>query len=145
MCTLLIGTIIYQYLWYHQCRTLVHTSTLAALPFKLRQHIFIMAGTVGLEPTTHRLTADCSTDWAMLPNVPVWTSSTNLHSPGCRWLKSTRACNMCCNPNRSARQGFDFVICYTQNGAGDRTRTGTLLPARDFKSLVSAIPPHRQV
>ena len=28
-------------------------------------------------------------------------------------------------------------------GAGDRARTGTLLPARDFKSLVSAIPPHR--
>ena len=27
--------------------------------------------------------------------------------------------------------------------AGDRTRTGTRLPARDFKSLVSTIPPHR--
>ena len=30
-------------------------------------------------------------------------------------------------------------------GAGDRTRTGTPLPARDFKSLVSTIPPHRHV
>ena len=30
-------------------------------------------------------------------------------------------------------------------GAGDRARTGTLLPARDFKSLVSAIPPHRHI
>ena len=30
------------------------------------------------------------------------------------------------------------------NGAGDRTRTGTRLPARDFKSLVSTIPPHRR-
>ena len=29
-------------------------------------------------------------------------------------------------------------------GAGDRTRTGTRLPARDFKSLVSTIPPHRR-
>ena len=31
------------------------------------------------------------------------------------------------------------------DGAGDRTRTGILLPARDFKSLVSTISPHRQV
>ena len=31
------------------------------------------------------------------------------------------------------------------SGAGDRTRTGTRLPARDFKSLVSTIPPHRPV
>ena len=30
-------------------------------------------------------------------------------------------------------------------GAGDRTRTGTGLLPRDFKSLVSTIPPHRQV
>ena len=30
-------------------------------------------------------------------------------------------------------------------GAGNRTRTGTLLPARDFKSLVSTIPPHRRI
>ena len=30
-------------------------------------------------------------------------------------------------------------------GAGDRTRTGTQKPARDFKSLVSTIPPHRLV
>ena len=30
------------------------------------------------------------------------------------------------------------------SGAGDRTRTGTRLPARDFKSLVSTIPPHRR-
>ena len=31
-----------------------------------------------------------------------------------------------------------------RRGAGDRTRTGTQKPARDFKSLVSTIPPHRQ-
>ena len=30
-------------------------------------------------------------------------------------------------------------------GAGNRTRTGTLKPARDFKSLVSTIPPHRHI
>ena len=29
------------------------------------------------------------------------------------------------------------------NGADDRARTGTKSPSRDFKSLVSAIPPHR--
>ena len=29
-------------------------------------------------------------------------------------------------------------------GAGDRTRTGTVLRPRDFKSLVSTIPPHRR-
>lgn len=33
----------------------------------------------------------------------------------------------------------------TRRGAGNRTRTGTLKPARDFKSLVSTIPPHRQM
>ena len=37
-----------------------------------------------------------------------------------------------------ARGAADF-------GAGDRTRTGTLLPTRDFKSLVSTIPPHRRI
>ena len=30
-------------------------------------------------------------------------------------------------------------------GAGDRTRTGTLLSAGDFKSPVSTIPPHRRI
>ncbi len=30
------------------------------------------------------------------------------------------------------------------DGAGDRTRTGTLSPAGDFKSPVSTIPPHRR-
>ena len=29
------------------------------------------------------------------------------------------------------------------DGADDRARTGTKSPSRDFKSLVSAIPPHR--
>ena len=29
------------------------------------------------------------------------------------------------------------------SGAGDGTRTRTVLPPRDFKSLVSTIPPHR--
>ena len=41
--------------------------------------------------------------------------------------------------NRNAQRASRFF------GAGDRTRTGTRLPARDFKSLVSTIPPHRQV
>lgn len=31
------------------------------------------------------------------------------------------------------------------NGAGDRSRTGTTLGSADFKSAVSAIPPHRQI
>ena len=30
-------------------------------------------------------------------------------------------------------------------GAGDRTRTGTVLLPGDFKSPVSTIPPHRQL
>ena len=30
-------------------------------------------------------------------------------------------------------------------GAGDRTRTGTVLLPEDFKSAVSTIPPHRQL
>ena len=32
---------------------------------------------------------------------------------------------------------------FPSSGAGDRTRTGTGLLPRDFKSLVSTIPPHR--
>ena len=40
-------------------------------------------------------------------------------------------------PNKSTPYG---VLLF---GAADETRTRTLLPARDFKSLVSAIPPQR--
>ena len=39
------------------------------------------------------------------------------------------------------RGGFGLLFF----GAGDRTRTGTALRPRDFKSLVSTIPPHQQV
>ena len=35
----------------------------------------------------------------------------------------------------------DMKFC----GAGDRTRTGTVLLPEDFKSAVSTIPPHRQL
>ena len=31
------------------------------------------------------------------------------------------------------------------HSAGNRTRTGTMFPSRDFKSLVSTIPPHRRI
>ena len=37
------------------------------------------------------------------------------------------------------------INVWSNYGAGDRTRTGTLLPTRDFKSLVSTIPPHRRI
>ena len=40
----------------------------------------------------------------------------------------------------------DFTFkCIHSIGAGGPTRTGTQLPARDFKSLVSTIPPRRQI
>ena len=36
-------------------------------------------------------------------------------------------------------------ISFTGIGAGDRTRTGTVLLPGDFKSPVSTIPPHRRI
>ena len=36
-------------------------------------------------------------------------------------------------------------IYFTGIGAGDRTRTGTVLLPGDFKSPVSTIPPHRRI
>ena len=39
--------------------------------------------------------------------------------------------------------GFvNYIFLLFFSGAGDETRTRTVLPPRDFKSLVSAIPPH---
>ena len=38
-----------------------------------------------------------------------------------------------------------YSAIWNQNGAGDRTRTGTASLPGDFKSPVSTIPPHRQL
>ena len=37
------------------------------------------------------------------------------------------------------------ILSFTGIGAGDRTRTGTVLLPGDFKSPVSTIPPHRRI
>ena len=37
----------------------------------------------------------------------------------------------------------NYVLGLFLLGAGGRTRTGTELPPRDFKSLASTIPPHQ--
>ena len=39
---------------------------------------------------------------------------------------------------------YSAIYCCT-GGAGDRTRTGTVLLPGDFKSPVSTIPPHRRI
>ena len=40
---------------------------------------------------------------------------------------------------------YPAILLYTGIGAGDRTRTGTVLLPGDFKSPVSTIPPHRRI
>ena len=36
------------------------------------QYLLFMAPQVGLEPTTYRLTAECSTDWAIEEYIKIW-------------------------------------------------------------------------
>ena len=45
----------------------------------------------------------------------------------------------------SKKRGNRYTASLFLDGARDRTRTGTLLRARDFKSLASTIPPLEQM
>ena len=101
---------------------------------------------------------------ALSPTAPL-TSKGSLFRCGARLLRSvvsttggndrkrppsgTGTC--CASPSPEPFRGWDQRHQKKQPlwaaffGAGDRTRTGTSKPTRDFKSLVSTIPPHRRV
>ena len=66
---------------------------------------------------------------------PLGFDSGRLMTPFRKWVSSNlpKKTN---NPNPSPTGKIWFGLYWF--GAGDRVRTGTLLPARDFKSLVSA-------
>ena len=61
------------------------------------------------------------------------------HDSLARFRRSVSSCAEGAAPERGHPKGCPL------SGAGGRTRTDTLLPTRDFKSLVSTIPPHRRI
>ena len=56
----------------------------------------------------------------------------------------TRTCGLRVMSPTSCQLLHAAIYYCVRYGAGDRTRTGTLSPAGDFKSPVSTIPPHRR-
>ena len=54
----------------------------------------------------------------------------------------TRTCDLRVMSPTSYQLLYSAIFIF---GAGDRTRTGTVLLPGDFKSPVSTIPPHRQL
>ena len=73
--------------------------------------------------------------WPILSNFPhrFWFSCKKLYEPA-----EIHFCAFCCRAGRFYKQKSSLHCCKLLFGAADRNRTGTLLPARDFKSLASA-------